>query len=383
MSKLILKPGGVSELRQAINSITNPQSSSRDAPLRLMAIIDQNAYENSGAKTILEPVLDRYSTLRFSGFQPNPKWEDVSRGIELYRQQPPDILLSIGGGTAIDLAKLISSLALAPNAESIIRGRSAIPIRTTKLIAIPTTAGTGSESTQFAVVYLGPQKYSLDHPSLLPDLALVDPNLMSNLPWSITAATGLDALCQAIESVWSVAANDRSIELACEAISIAIQNLKKAVVSPNPALRLAMCRASNLAGQAINMTRTTACHALSYWITSQYGVSHGVAVALTLPAMLEFNSQVAETDCNDPRGPTAVRERIERILKSMQSKSIDEACSKFRHLQRQIGCPTSIAEIGITSPDEINQIVQSVNLERLSNNPRKASSSVLNDLLSQ
>lgn len=377
---LILERAGLSKLNDAGLSPSLNACSEGKKP-SILAIIDQDAYESSGAYKIVDPILDRHPSLRFSDFQPNPKYTDVCRGIDLYRQQPPDLVLAIGGGTAIDLAKLVSSLSLGADPEAIIRGQSAVPIRASKLIAVPTTAGTGSESTQFAVVYLGSQKYSLDHSSLLPDLAIVDPNLMDSMPASITAATGLDALCQAIESVWSVAANDESIGLACEAISIAMRDLGKAVVNPNPEMRLAMCRASSLAGQAINITRTTACHALSYWITSQYGVPHGVAVALTLPAILEFNSKVTEQDCNDPRGPEAVRARIGRILYSMQAESVSDACEKFWRLQKQIGCPLSLADVGITSAEAIDEIVQSVNLQRLSNNPRSATFSGLRELL--
>ena len=275
---------------------------------RLFVVLDEIAYELSGAKRVLEPYFQQHATTRFTHFELNPKLEDVERGIEAYRESNPDFVIALGGGTAIDLAKLIGSLAVQPeDARDIATGRRPINVAGNPLMAIPTTAGTGSEASHFAVVYVDGKKYSVADSSLLPDYVVVDSRLTESMPRQVTAATGLDAFCQAIESIWSVGATDESIQYAAQAAKLAFENLSTAANSPTPTARHAMCRASYLAGKAINITKTTASHAISYSLTSLHGVPHGMAVAISLAPMLAFNADVSDADCNDPRGATAVR----------------------------------------------------------------------------
>lgn len=371
--KTILRPGALDEL----SCVLGPNLSQS-----ILAVIDKTAYEQSGASEQSGELLALRRTHLFTEFEPNPKIEDVLRGIVAHNECSPQIILAIGGGTAIDTAKLISCLAHADAPANVVKGLVSIPTRQAKLIAIPTTAGTGSEATQFAVVYMNGQKYSLDHPTLLPDVAIIDPCLMQTMPSSVTAATGLDALCQAIESIWAVGANDESMELAQQAVTLAYNTLAQATHHPTLAAREAMCRASHLAGQAINITRTTACHALSYAITSIHGIPHGIAVALTLIPILRFNSAISDDDCLDPRGAQAVRRRIDHLLEALNSPSIDDACDRLQHFLQTIGCPTCLTQAGITSPDAVRDILQSVNLQRMSNNPRRATPSILAEILS-
>jgi alcohol dehydrogenase class IV len=155
------------------------------------------------------------------------------------------------------------------------------------LIAIPTTSGTGTEATCFAVVYIDKTKYSLKHSSILPDYTIIDPTLTHAMPPLVTAATGMDALAQAIESYWGVKSTHESQAYAREAITLTLAYLKAACQNEVEA-RDAMSRAANLAGKAINLTETTACHAVSYPITSYFNVPHGHAVALTLASMFGY-----------------------------------------------------------------------------------------------
>jgi alcohol dehydrogenase class IV len=350
---------------------------------RLFLVLDETAYGLSGAKTVLEPFLQQHTTTRFTQFELNPKLEDVERGIEAYHECNPDVVIALGGGTAIDLAKLIGSLAVQSEpARDIATGRAAIELTGKPLIAIPTTAGTGSEATHFAVVYVDGKKYSVAHPTLLPDYAVVDSQLTESLPKRMTAATGLDAFCQAIESIWSVGATDESIEYATEAAKLAFENIEAATNAPTRSARRAMCRASHLAGKAINITKTTAPHAISYALTSKHGVPHGMAVAITLAPMLAFNAEVTHADCNDPRGATAVQKRIARIVQLLGAEAIPGACAAINDLLTRIDCPTSLVEFGVKNSEDLNIIADSVNVERLSNNPRQASRVQLLEILS-
>ncbi len=350
---------------------------------KVLFVADEDAYRVCGADTALESVFEHCLVSRFVGFELNPKLIDIQRGIEVSREFSPDVIVALGGGTAIDLGKLIGSLSVqSADSPDIIRGSDTITQKGPPLIAIPTTAGTGSEETHFAVAYIGDKKFSIAHEFLLPDHSIVDPQLTHSLPARITAATGLDAFCQAIESIWAVGGTEESTDFASEAVEIAVANIVQAVVEPTPATRMAMCRASNLAGKAINISKTTAPHALSYYLTSRYGIPHGIAVALTLTPMLTYNADVCENDCADPRGAEHVQRRIETIVKLLGASNPREACERFSEIVSKIGCPRSLAEAGITTTDQLQNIVSSVNEQRMLNNPRKTTSASLIELLS-
>jgi alcohol dehydrogenase class IV len=136
-----------------------------------------------------------------------------------------------------------------------------------------------------------------------------------------------------------------------------------------------------MAGKAINIGKTTSSHALSYFVTSRYGIPHGIAVALTISDMLAFNANVSAVDCADSRGVNFVKERINEIVTALDCDTVEHACDVIRDFIRSIGCPSSYFEAGIREKWEILQIVESVNIERMSNNPRSSSAEALVQLL--
>ncbi|TWT51670.1 phosphonoacetaldehyde reductase [Allorhodopirellula solitaria] len=349
---------------------------------RIAFVVDTPAYEAGGAADAIEPALEASEVVRFSGFAPNPNLADIESGTKLFRDLDADLVLAFGGGTAIDIGKVIAAVGreTAP-IRDLITGDALLSGRNVPLVAIPTTAGTGSEATSFAVAYVDGEKYSLDDPSLLPNHSIVDPRLTHSLPARITAATGLDAFCQAIESIWAVGATEESIGYATEAAQLAYENLPAAVNTPTPATRHAMSRASHLAGRAINITRTTASHALSYPLTSQLGIPHGIAVALTLGPMLEYNSGITDSDCVDPRGAAHVVDRMQAIFTILDCCSAAEAKTRVTDLIGSLGCPSTLVEAGITDPAELSRLIAGVNALRMSNNPRRTTHEALIELL--
>lgn len=349
---------------------------------RVFIVVDRLAYSASGASERLPSYLEGRSVSWFDRFELNPKIEDVQRGVIQARQFEPDSILAIGGGTAIDLAKLIGAFHRQPNNPlAMIEQNPPIITDSTPVIAVPTTAGTGSEATHFAVVYVNGAKHSVAHPSLMPEYAIVDATLTHSLPARMTAATGLDAFCQAIESIWAVGATDESIGYATEALQLVWQHLVPATRSPTAEARRGMSLGSYLAGRAINISKTTASHAISYPLTSLHGIPHGMAVATTVGQMLVFNSDVTDEDCLDPRGAEHVRSRIDTILKLLDASDVIEGCSRIRSMVAEIGCPSSFAEAGLVKETQIRRIVSSVNAERMSNNPRRTNSEILLKLL--
>lgn len=348
----------------------------------LFLVADATAYEHSGARQTLAPLLSGYRVISFTNFEPNPKFEDLQTGLAAFQKSDADVILAVGGGTAIDMAKLITTFdASRADPRAIITRKQLLTGTPRPLIVAPTTSGTGSEATQFAVIYLDGIKHSVDHPSLMPSYCVLDTSLTASLPPMITAHTGLDAFCQAIESIWSVRSSDRSLADAEEAAQFILQHLHQAVHSPTPDSRAAMCRAAHLAGRAINQTRTTAPHAISYAITSDYGVPHGQAVALTLGPMLVYNAGVRISDTNDPRGPAHVQMRIQRILNLLECKTPEEGNERIQKFVKSLGCEVQLRKFGIETTAQLKAIADQVNLERLNNNPRRLTNPQLIELL--
>ena len=241
----------------------------------------------------------------FSAFHANPDLRDTLAGAVLFREAGCDGLIAIGGGSSIDTAKgiraLLATASAAPTASA---STSSVPSALEEAlsrvarrllpdclpvpeIAIPGTAGTGSEATQFAVVYDGGKKISLDHPDLLPEGVILDAALLDTLPMYHKKSCALDALAQGIESYWSRGATEESRVHAYLAILGVLDNLK-AYLAGDPKAAEEMLHAAFQSGKAIQITRTTAAHAMSYQLTKTMGLAHGHAVMVTLPVLWEM-----------------------------------------------------------------------------------------------
>jgi alcohol dehydrogenase class IV len=255
--------------------------------------------------------------------------------------------------------------------KEFIKSNQIFPAKKIPLIAIPTTAGSGSESTHFAVVYINGCKYSVSHVSIRPNYVLLVSSLTYKCPPYLTACSGSDALCQAIESYWSVQSTEESRSYAKEAILLLWKYLPQAVENDLDARRNVML-AANLAGRAINISFTTAPHACSYGLTAYAGIPHGHAVSLTLPYFFDLNMNVSADNCIDLRGAVFVRERMNELLFFLNCKTenVKEKLSSFFELL--FGNKNEEAIAGITDDLRI-QLALSVNLQRLQNNPVKIS----------
>lgn len=275
----------------------------------------------------------------YNDFSTNPKEEDIKKAIEKLKDNF-DIIIAIGGGSVIDFAKAYKYYSKS----------------NLKLIAIPTTSGTGSEATQFAVIYINGIKNSLDSTKILPEFAIIDSQFSENNPKYLKACTALDAYCQAIESYYACNSTPLSRQYAKEAIKLCAENIKQYVNCPDKKICNQMMNASNLAGKAINISRTTAPHAMSYSITSKYGIPHGHAVALNIGKILDYNKNVDKDSLNDSRGIDFVKVRIKEIYDLI---GIEDAQTYFINL---------LSELGIEYKEYSSDYIDP---ERLKNNPRK------------
>ena len=349
---------------------------------RVFLVTDAGAWNLSGAAERLSTSLAKHEVTVFADFEPNPKLPDVLRGIKDFQQAQADVVVAVGGGSVIDTAKLINHLsAQSAPAEEVVRRKPGPSIPGRPLIAVPTTAGTGSEATHFAVVYDEGVKYSVASPHIRPAYVVLDWRLTENLPARITAHSGLDALCQAIESIWSINANETSLMYAEEALQLVFDNLENAFVGATSENRKALMRGANLAGRAIDITFTTAPHALSYPVTSGYGVPHGAAVALFIAPMLSYNSKVSTADCADLRGPKTTGRRIGRIVQLLGCENAELAANRLLQMLDQLQCPRRLRDVGVTTDEQVQAIAGKVNIERLANNPRRIPADALSRLI--
>lgn len=352
---------------------------------RIFLVTGKKSFASSGAESFFNKHLGDYEVYRFCDFSSNPKVEDVKKGIELFCQVQLDIVIAVGGGSVIDIAKLVNFFA-ANGLEPVEYLHSAkTNIKKPKpLIAIPTTAGSGSEATSFAVLYIDKEKFSIDNEFIQPDVAIVDPALTMSLPKYVTAITGMDALSQAIESYWSINSNDGSKKYAKDAIELIKDNLVIAVNEASSSARLAMATAANLAGKAINITRTTAPHAISYPLTSYFGIPHGQAVGVTLSSLLIFNANVTEGDVLDKRGAGYVKETIGEICRLLNADGVAEAGRNIDSLIMQTGLQSRLSNLGLRTKKDIEIIVANGYApDRVKNNPRILTQQVLREILEQ
>ncbi|MCG8532028.1 MAG: phosphonoacetaldehyde reductase, partial [Desulfovibrionales bacterium] len=331
---------------------------------RIFLVTGRASYENCGVARAVEEQLDRadLAWTRFSDFAVNPSLEDARRGVEAFETFNPDLVVALGGGSVLDMAKLIKTLA--PHREDsfdkIVKHcrvtRSSLP-----MVAVPTTAGSGSEATHFAVVYVEKQKFSLAHGSLLPQWVILDPRFLLGSSPRQMACSGMDALSQAVESFWNRAATQGSRDLAVRAMELILPAIEGAVLDPNPRGNLAaMLQGSHLAGRAINMTKTTAPHALSYALTTHHGIPHGHAVALILGKFFQINWERASGE--DRKG-------LEVLHGLLGGKNAHDCQGIWYALMEKIGLATEMEALGLTRAGVVDAIVDQVNLERLANHP--------------
>jgi alcohol dehydrogenase class IV len=355
------------------------------SPKAIFLVTGKFSYEKSRAKKIIDS-LNEFNFVHFNDFENNPKMEDILHGLKLYKENNCDFCIAIGGGSAIDIAKAINILASHQgDIKDFITGKITLSKPGKVFVAVPTTSGTGSEATHFAAVYIDKVKYSLAHKEfILPDIIILDPELTMTLPAKITAETGMDALCQGIEAYWSVNSTDESKKYSEQAIELAINSLAKVVNNPDRDSRLAMAKAANLAGKAINIAKTTACHAISYPITSYFNIPHGHAAALTLGSMLVYNSQVQQGDVLDKRGVDYVKKIVNNLVKFLGGVSdVDKAKEIIDNLMQEVDLATKLTDVGIEERDLEIIIKNGFNPDRVKNNPRLLTEEALRIMLNK
>ncbi|MCR4890685.1 MAG: phosphonoacetaldehyde reductase [Lachnospiraceae bacterium] len=307
--------------------------------------------------------------VRFSDFTPNPKYESAVEGVDLFREKGCDSILAMGGGSTMDLAKCIKLFATMDAGRNFLEQR--IEGNNIPLMVIPTTAGTGSEVTRYAVLYYNGIKQSITHEDCIPTSIFMDPSFLETVSPYHRKATFLDALCHSIESFWSVNSTEESRAYSKEAIALLLGN-KDAYLKNERLGNVNIQRASQLAGKAINITQTTAGHAMCYMLTSLYGLAHGHAAAICVnelwPYMLDHTA-----DCRDKRGERFLISTLRELATAFECDTPKEASLKFSLIFSEMDLGKPVCR----NRDDIESLVENVKPERLKNHPVYLSSHVL------
>lgn len=284
----------------------------------VVLVTDGPAYTLSGAAAFFDPLLAEAKRLVVK--TPNPKVEEVQALLDELGSFKPSAFIAVGGGTAIDTTKLLNFAITQGVSVKDVLSLKACPTLLPYL-AVPTTAGTGAEATRFAVCYDGETKYSIDFPEIRPSHVLLLPELTASLPAYQKLSTNFDAYAQAVESLWAKGATEESKAYAQKAL-----DYMSAEDWP---------RGSYWAGRAIDLSRTTAAHAFSYYLTSHYGIPHGHAVYMVFEYICRNNA------------------RPDRIKLVPGLKTLRELA----------------AEKGVAWEQMVDDLFAHVNLKRLGNNP--------------
>ena len=301
--------------------------------------------------------------VRFMDFQPNPLYENVVEGVKIYRAEACDAIIAVGGGSAMDVAKCIKLYSNLPGdgAEGSWLKEKIVP-NNIPFLAMPTTSGTGSEATRFAVIYYGGAKQSISDYSCIPETVLMDASVLKTLPDYQKKSTMMDALCHAIESFWSVNSTGESKVYSKAAIEAIIANMDGYLANKDDG-NAAMLVAANMAGKAINITQTTAGHAMCYKITSLFGCAHGHAAALCDRVLYPW--MIENTDkCSDPRGEDYLKGVLLEIAKAMGCENAVTASEKLNSIFDSLEL-----EVPAATKEQFELLKTSVNPVRLKNHP--------------
>lgn len=367
-------------MQKIINGISNLPGILKEVGCKKLFLVIDSSYPFLNIKESIE-ALPVEEMVKFSDFTPNPLYEQVCNGIELLNNSDCDTILAVGGGSAIDVAKCIKLAVLAEEGNAaiippLVSTRVACDGTKLPFIAIPTTAGTGSESTHNAVMYFEGAKQTVTNDGVLPDYAVLEPSVLKTLPLYQKKCTMMDALCQGIESWWSVNSTYESKDYSRAAVELIIANWKKYIFENDAAASEMIMLAANFGGRAINLAQTTAAHAMSYKITAIYGLPHGNAVAVCLPRIWEYMLYHPDL-CIDTRGINYLDCVFYDIAHSMGVKCPKDAIATFEQMMNMMEIPSPVTN---NKESDLVFLLESVNPVRLKNNPIFLDDSAINTL---
>ncbi len=304
----------------------------------------------------------------YSNIKPNPTIENVQAGVEAYKQSGADFMITIGGGSSMDTGKAIGIIINNPEFADVrsLEGVAPTKKRTVFTIAVPTTGGTGAESTINYVItdVQKTRKFVCVDPNDIPDVAVVDPDMMASMPKGLAASTGMDALTHAIEGYTTKGAWELSDCLDLEAIQLIGKNLRKAVAG-DPDGREGMALAQYVTAMAYSNVGLGIAHSMAHTLGALYDTPHGVACAMMLPIVMEFNQEATGDKFK------AIAEALGTDTTGMDQPTFRKAAiDAVRQLSVDVGIPTKLEKL---KEEDLDFLAQSADADACTpGNPRKA-----------
>ena len=334
---------------------------------KIFVLCGKKSFVNSGAENLLKNISNKEIKLFYKKSE-IPILEELIEIIKDIKNFKPDLFLAIGGGAVIDYAKIANVVDIRPDlAELIVNYTYPFKKKYTKLAVIPTTAGSGAEVTSNAVIYVDGIKHSFESELLIPDHFFLIPEFLISAPNKIKASSGFDAIAQALESLVSRKSNDKSVEYASKSLRVSVNSFISFINEPNMKNATEMSIASNLAGKAISISKTTAPHAASYPFTSLFNISHGHAVSLFFEKFFKFNYD------NVDKSETSfdLKKRFDLIFNLFDVQDINGFNSKISLIKKKANLEDDLTKFNIDIIKSSEDVLKGINLLRLGNNPVK------------
>jgi len=334
---------------------------------KIFVLCGKKSFVNSGAENLLKNINNKEIKLFYKKSE-IPILEELIEIIKDIKNFKPDLFLAIGGGAVIDYAKIANVVDIRPDlAELIVNYTYPFKKKYTKLAVIPTTAGSGAEVTSNAVIYVDGIKHSFESELLIPDHFFLIPEFLISAPNKIKASSGFDAIAQALESLVSRKSNDKSVEYASKSLRVSVNSFISFINEPNMKNATEMSIASNLAGKAISISKTTAPHAASYPFTSLFNISHGHAVSLFFEKFFKFNYE------NIDKSETSfdLKKRFDLIFNLFDVQDINGFNSKISLIKKSANLEDDLTKFNIDIIKSSEDVLKGINLLRLGNNPVK------------
>jgi len=352
-----------------INSTEDIKNFINDKSLKkIFVLCGKKSFITSGAEIFFKKLLDNKDVKLFYKIYEFPVLEELIKIIKDIKNFKPDLILAVGGGSVIDYAKIANVVDIRDDLKNLIVNYS-YPFKNkyTKLAVIPTTAGSGAEVTSNAVIYVDGIKHSFESELLVPDNFFLIPEFLISAPNKIKASAGFDAIAQALESLVSKKSNEQSVEYASKSLRVSINSYISFLNNPNLKNATEMSIASNLAGKAISISKTTAPHATSYPFTSLFNISHGHAVGLFFENFFTFNFD----NLNRSETIFDLKKRFDLIFNLFDVKNINDFNTKISSIKKQAKLEDNLKKLNINIEESSEQIIKGINLLRLGNNPVK------------
>lgn len=333
-------------------------------------LITSNSFVKRG---IADELLENNKKLNvvYSNISPNPDVKECDVCVEKIKENHCDFIVAMGGGSVMDCAKAAAAFCTEENKSAkYLSGEIEIPSKALPIIAIPTTAGTGSEISCVSVLsnHESGQKKPLNSVNFYPKAAIIDPELTYSVPPYITACTGMDVLCHAIEAYWSKHHQPVCDLLATQALKLVFSNLETAVFDgSNKEAREKMAEASVLAGMAFTIPKTTSAHACSYPLTNRLGIPHGEACGLTVDYFLRINAEGFEGN------------RLEDLAKTLDYDSVESLAEHIKNLKKTIGLRSDLKGFDINDQMFETLVCESQH-PNLLNNPVEITKNMLEEM---